>query len=79
MKYLLLLTLALGGCATLDEPVDPLIPVRVPCKEEEPNQPTYRYTPPYDNVFDGVRDLLGDREIALAYENQLRTALRGCK
>ena len=82
MKYTvaLLLTLAaLGGCATTQGPSEVKIPVAVPCKTPEPPMPTYRFSPPYSTAFEGTRDLLGDREVALAYENELRIALLSCK
>ena len=81
MKYLItaLLVLFLTACGHNPPKPDPLIPIATPCKTETPDKPTYRYQPPYDNVFDGVRDLLGDREVSLAYEKQLETALKSCK
>ena len=81
MKYLIALTLSLSlvGCASAPEKVEPLIPIATPCKTEMPEKPTYRYSPPYDNVFDAVRDLLGDREVALAYEAKLEVSLKSCK
>lgn len=79
MKALILLIAVFAtGCATTQAP-PPSIPIAVPCKTEEPLQPTYRFSPPYENVFDAVRDLMGDREVAIAYENELRTALKSCK
>lgn len=78
MKYLLILAALASGCAH-NQPVTPSIPIPVPCKTPDPLQPTYRYTPPYENVFDATRDLLGDREVSLAYENELRAALKSCK
>lgn len=51
----------------------------MPCKAEEPVQPIYNYAPPYTTAFDGARDLLVDRELALGYEEELRAALRSCK
>lgn len=79
MKYaLILLAVLLAGCET--NPSKPtIIEVPVKCKTEDPQQPTYRYSPPYTDVFQGTRDLLGDREVALAYEAELRTALKSCK
>lgn len=77
--FILTLIAALGGCATTQVPTEVRIPVAVVCKTPEPNAPTYRFSPPYDNVFDAVRDLLGDREVALAYENELKAALASCK
>lgn len=72
---------ALAGCATDGGVItkEVKIAVPVPCKTEEPNQPTYRFSPPYDNIFEATRDLMGDRELSLAYENELRTALKSCK
>ena len=81
MKYLLAIaTLALVGCAsnpTVPETVQ--VPVAVKCKTEDPKEPTYRFQPPYENIFDATRDLMGDRELALAYEIELRAALKSCK
>lgn len=72
----------LSACATT-EPVivtkEVKVPVPVPCKVEEPAAPDYRFSPPYENVFEAVRDLLGDREQSLAHEAELRAALRACK
>lgn len=80
MKTIMLaLALLMTGCATTQGPTEVKIPVPMPCKAEEPKEPTYRFSPPYDKVFDATRDLLGDREIALAYEHELRTALKSCK
>lgn len=80
MKTLLIIGAALlsVGCATT-EPQIVKVPVPVPCKTEDPVQPQYRFAPPYDNMFDATRDLLGDRELSVAYENELRTALKSCK
>jgi hypothetical protein len=74
---LLAILFFLSGCSTTGPEVVK-VPVPVPCQVTEPAQPEYRFAPPYPDVFDGVRDLLGDREVALAYEHALRTALRGC-
>jgi hypothetical protein len=82
MKYFISIALALTlvGCGhNPPKTPDPLIPIAVPCKTETPNAPTYRYNPPYDDIFDAVRDLLGDREVSQAYEKQLETALKSCK
>lgn len=67
----------LTGCAHTKDVVN--IPVPVKCETPEPDKPSYRYSPPYSNVFEGTRDLLGDREISLKYEESLRTALKSCK
>lgn len=80
MKYLIIALAVLAtGCAHNQSVPEVLIPVPMPCKTAEPNQPTYRFTPPYTNVFDATRDLMGDREVSLAYENELRVALKSCK
>lgn len=80
MKYVVLaLAVFFGGCATFDAPKEVKIPVPVPCKAEEPAIPAYRFTPPYDSIFDATRDLMGDRELSLAYEIEQRAALKSCK
>ena len=81
MKYIAILAalLIVGGCATKPVPVTAEIPVAVACKVDDPQQPTYRFNPPYTTTFDGVRDLMGDRETSLGYETQLRAALASCK
>lgn len=73
--FLLLLTLS--GCAVVPKTVE--VPVAVACKVETPNEPTYRFIPPYSDIFLAVRDLLGDREVSAGYEAQLKAALESCK
>lgn len=76
----LILSFALTGCGLLQRlPDEVKIPVPVPCKVETPNKPTLRYSPPYDSIFEAVRDLLGDREAQNAYEIELEAALKACK
>lgn len=78
MKYIILLAALLSGCASMGvETVK--IPVAVACKAEDPVPPSYRFAPPYDNIFDAVRDLMGDRELSTAYETELKAALKSCK
>ena len=80
MKYAALaLSLFLVGCAHTQGPDFVNIGVAVKCKTADPAKPSYRYSPPYENVFDGTRDLLGDRELSQAYEKELEAALRSCK
>jgi hypothetical protein len=79
MKYFVLISILLSGCSTLSVPTKVNIPIPIKCKAEDPNIPSLRYSPPYDTTFGGVRDLLGDRELMLAYENELRIALKACK
>lgn len=68
----------LAGCSTL-KPITAEIPIAVACKTTTPAPPTYRFQPPYKTVFEGTRDLLGDREAAIAYQIQLEAALKSCK
>lgn len=77
--FLVLLTSVLIGCANTKELVEVKIPISVPCEVETPAEPSYRFSPPYTKTFDAVRDLLGDREVAQAYEEELRVALKSCK
>lgn len=69
----------LSACAGTTPPEQVFIPVQVPCTTETPNTPTYRFTPPYDDVFIAVRDLLGDRELSKAHTVELEAALKSCK
>lgn len=71
-----IILMVISGCATAPEA---LIPIAVPCKVTSPNVPTYRFAPPYGDIFDAVRDLLGDREVSLAYEEELRVAFSVCR
>lgn len=75
-RLTLILLCALAGCAS--EPTV-VVPVHSPCEVAEPPVPAYRFNPPYDSVFEGTTDLLGDRLQALAYEEELRAALRSCR
>lgn len=76
-KIIILMALVLSGCAsTKDRIVN--IPVPIPCRAEIPAVPGYRYNPPYDSIFEAVRDLLGDRELSLGYEEEQRAALKSC-
>lgn len=78
LRYALIAgTVVLTGCSTV--PKEVLVPVPVLCKTVEPVQPDYRFVTPYENIFDATRDLLGDRVQSLAYEEELRAALRSCK
>lgn len=79
MKCLILIPILLSGCASMQGPKEVQIPIAVPCKTAEPTQPSYRFAPPYNTTFEGSRDLIGDRELSLAYENELRVALKSCK
>lgn len=80
MKALLLLSpLLLVGCMATVPVEKDRIPVPVPCKVEMPTKPEQRYAPPYDNIFDAVRDLLVDRELAESYQKELQVALQSCR
>ena len=74
---LAILSILLSGCATTKDVVN--VPIPVKCATPEPAQPDLHFSPPYPNVYDGVRDLVGDRQVQLAYEEALRIALRSCK
>lgn len=85
-KYVLLLALCLGGCATTEpspppKPITVQVPVRVPCEIEEPKLPQFSFITLTEEstLYEKVQSLLADRLLHLGYEEQLRTALRGCK
>ncbi len=75
------LALTLAACAHKQpkEPEQVLVPISVPCESEQPNAPTLRFSPPYKNVYEAARDLLGDREMLLAYQHELEAAFKSCK
>lgn len=75
----ILTLLLLSACCTPIQPEQVLVPVPVPCTTETPKEPSYRFMPPYDNIFDAVRDLLGDREVSKAHTVELEAALKSCK
>lgn len=79
VRYILalLVSLSLIGCASAPSVTE--VPVPVPCKTAEPIAPDLHFSPPYSNVFDGTRDLLGDREATQGYVTELVAALRSCK
>jgi len=80
MKYLAVLSvLSLSACATTQSPGIVEVPVAVKCTTPDTMRPTYRFNPPYTTLFEGVRDLLGDRESSLSYEIEQRAALKSCK
>jgi hypothetical protein len=55
------------------------VPVPVKCQTPDPTAPALKFKPPYADVFQGTKDLLGDRELMLAYENELVIAFKSCK
>lgn len=76
-----LIAISLSGCAIFKKPKPEVVyvPVAVPCKADTPASPNYRFHPPYDQVFEAVRDLLGDRELSKAYQIELEAALKACQ
>lgn len=84
-KILIVAVLLLGGCTTTPPPVPKpqivQVPVREPCKIEEPESPQFSFQSlsQESNLYEKVQALLADRLLHLGYEEQLRTALRGCK
>lgn len=77
--------LVLSGCATKSERptqvVEVKIPVRVACTVATPVQPAW-VVPAVQkgaDVFDQMRALLADRELAFAYQRELESALVACK
>jgi hypothetical protein len=84
MKYLIAIaTLALAGCTAtmpkLPERVE--IPVAIPCPVEVPAVPLYQFgnLKPTDTIWTKVQVLLSDRQLAIAYEQELNVALASCK
>lgn len=83
MKYALILAVLLSGCACFKKPEAPepqvvKVPVAVPCEVQVPARPEYHFRPPYKSVYEGTRDLLGDRAAWKAYQEELEAALKAC-
>jgi hypothetical protein len=84
MKYVIAIAiLALTGCVAtspkLPERVE--IPVAIPCPAEIPPVPLYQFDnlKPTDTIWTKVQVLLSDRQLAIAYEQELNVALASCK
>lgn len=82
---LVVLALALSGCATKEvvkyETVEVKIPVPVLCQTEEPKKPNFSFErlSTDSSIYEKVQSLVTDRLLHLGYEEQLRTALQSCK
>lgn len=76
-----MLALIFAGCAhnQSKEPEQVLVPIAVPCQTETPTSPSLKFSPPYSDIYQAVRDLLGDREILSGYQRELEAALKSCK
>jgi hypothetical protein len=83
MKHMIIvLALVLSACASAPVLTEVKIPIAEPCAVAVPTEPDYQFkSHPYskDDPFTPVRDLLGDRELSLTYETELRVALMACK
>ena len=85
MKWLLVLVVALAGCAGKVEPeprtVRVEVPVAVPCRAPAVEVPTWATAllQKGDSLQTKVRALLAERRQHLAYETRLRAALDACR
>jgi hypothetical protein len=83
--FLLAVLFAFAGCSTVPtvryETVEVKVPVRVPCAVETPALPTWVVPSLNENatIFDRVKALLADRELAAGYQAELAAALASCK
>ena len=77
--------MVLAGCTTKGErptqTVEVKIPVRAACTVATPAQPSWVVpaVPKGADVFEQMRALLADREMAFAYQKELESALGACK
>ena len=74
----------LVGCASKQvryETVEVKVPLRVPCEVATPAQPTWlvKLVPREATVYEQMRALLADRELANAYMGELEVSLAACK
>lgn len=85
MKWLLVLVVALAGCAGQAEPeprtVRVEVPVAVPCRAPEVEVPTWATASLQkgDSLQTKVRALLAELEQRKGYEVQLRAAVQACQ
>lgn len=85
-KYLIALTIFVAGCET-PKPIieyrtqEVKVPVPVVCQTEEPKAPetAFEKLTEQDSLYEKVKALLSDRLLYLAYQAELRTALKSCK
>ncbi len=83
MKYVLIAAaIFLAGCDTMPKVPDTVkVPIAVPCPVEVPTPPQYQFgnLKPTDNIWTKVKVLLSDRQLSIAYEEELKAALMSCK
>ncbi len=86
-KIIILSALILSGCATTQQPAPIVItkevkvPVRVPCTINTPMLPKWAVplVAKGSDVYTQIQALLADRELSIAYQNELLIALESCK
>lgn len=79
---LTLICMSLIGCATTGKlPEVVKIPIAVECQVDTPAAPQYQFgnLKPSDSIWEKVKTLLSDRQLALAYQQELEAALAACK
>lgn len=76
---LLAVALALAGCGTM-APREVKVPVAVKCDAVVPDVPVWATSAlaPTAGIFDQVKTLLAEREQAIGYQDELRSALLEC-
>ncbi len=85
MKWLLVLPIALAGCAGQVEPeprtVRVEVPVAVPCRAPDVQEPTWATASLQkdDSLQSKVRALLAELEQRRGFEVQLRAAIQACQ
>jgi hypothetical protein len=86
-KLLILgLFIFLSGCATKEPTINTVIqkveiPIAVPCKVETPVRPEFNFDKLSvdQDLFEKTRALLADIKLHIAYETELRAALKSCQ
>lgn len=85
-KIAFILTLAfVTGCTTVPqikyETVEVKIPIPVECKTPTPEKPNFFFDKltQESTIYDKVKAMLADRQLAASYETELLAALKSCK
>lgn len=78
-SFLLAVAVSLAGCSTVT-PREVLVPVAVKCEADVPDVPAWatKSLSPDAGIYEQAKALLAERQQALGYQDELRSALLEC-